>query len=313
MRPAFGFLPAVTDSKPLLSFLLDSEHREKYPHQLVARYPHVARRMELLWGDAEAMADYLTDLMIPVRPNRKGFPHEVAAEIMALSLLYDKLGHLVFGEEAAKPSAAVSYGWDIEGLTKEIEGLGFAFTREGFAKAAESGNREICAKFLKAGFDIDSRDTRDWTPLMIAAFYGREQLALTLLDYGADIFARDRGGYTPLHWAAFSGYLEVVKLLLDRGLTANVSSHAGITPLLQASARGYLAVVRLLLECQANPNLNANDGSSPLLKAVANDHVAVAQILLNAGAYRHITLKDGTTLDDIVEKAKDSRIRAIFA
>jgi hypothetical protein len=35
-------------------------------------------------------------------------------------------------------------------------------------------------------------------------------------------------------------------------------------------------------------------------------------LLLNAGAHRNVTLKDGTTLDDIVAKAKDPRIRAIL-
>jgi ankyrin repeat protein len=304
----------MTDSNPLLSFLLDSDFRDKYPHQLVARYPHVAQHIELLWNNAEAVADYFSELMIPSRPNRQGFPPEVAAEIMSLSVAFDRIGSVVFAEEVPKPvSSTMTYQWDSESLIEDKEGRGFAFTREGFAKAAEQGNREVCARFVEAGFDVDTRDARDWTPLMIAAFYGREPLALMFLDCGANLFAKDLDGYTPLHWAAFSGYREVVKLLLERGLPANVMSNAGISPLLQAAARGHLGVISLLLHHQANPNLNASDGSSPLLKAVANNHLEVATVLLNAGAYRNVTLKDGTTLDDIIAKAKDSRIRAIFA
>lgn len=302
----------MSDTKPLLAFLLESEFHGKYPHQLVARFPHVARKMEALWNDPKASADYFSELMIPSRPNRQGFPPEVAAEIMFLSMAYDRIGHLAVAEEAASPAPAGLYQWDRERLVKEIENLGFAFSREGFAKAAEAGNHEVCAMFVRAGFDVDTRDAREWTPLMIAAFHGREQVALTLLEFGANIFATDRGGYTPLHWAAVSGYPEVVKLLLERGVSANVLSNAGISPLLQAAARGHEQVVSLLLASQANPNLNAKDGASPLLKAVANGHVDVAERLLNAGAYRHVTLADGTTLDDIVAKAKDWRIRAIF-
>lgn len=302
----------MSDTKPLLAFLLESEFHGKYPHQLVARYPHVARKIETLWKDPEASADYFSELMIPSRPNRQGFPPEVAAEIMSLSMAYDRIGHLVVAEEAAPPAPTSLYQWDRERLVKEIESLGFAFSREGFAKAAEGGNHEVCAMFVRAGYDVDTRDAREWTPLMIAAFHGREQVALTLLEFGANIFATDRGGYTPLHWAAVSGYPVVVKLLLERGVSANVLSNAGISPLLQAAARGHEQVVSLLLASQANPNLNAKDGASPLLKAVANGHVDVAERLLNAGAYRHVTLADGTTLDDIVAKTKDWRIRAIF-
>ncbi|MCG2576523.1 ankyrin repeat domain-containing protein [Dechloromonas sp. XY25] len=303
----------MTDAKPLLAFLLESEFHDKYPHQLVARFPHVARKLEAIWNNPEAAADYFTELMIPSRPNRQGFPPDVAAEIISLSMAFDRIGHLVAAEEVSAPEPpAAFYQWDRERLVKEIESQGFAFNRDGFAKAAEAGNHEVCAMFVRAGFDVDTRDAREWTPLMIAAFHGREQLALMLLEFGADVFATDRGGYSPLHWAAFSGYQVVVKLLLERGVSANVLSNAGISPLLQAAARGHEAVVGLLLESQANPNLTARDGASPLLKAVANGHAEVAERLLNAGAYRHVTLADGTTLDDIVAKAKDWRIRAIF-
>lgn len=301
----------MTDDKPPLAFLLEGEFHGKYPHQLVARFPHVARKIEAMWSDAEATADYFTELMIPSRPNRQGFPPEVAAEIMSLSVAYDRIGHMQVAEDGPK-GPPVLYGWERERLVKDIEALGFAFSREGFAKAAEAGNHEVCAKFVQAGFDVDTRDAREWTPLMIAAFHGREQLALMLVEYGADLFAKDRGGYTPMHWAAFSGYQKVVKFLLDRGVPANVLSNAGISPLLQAAARGHLAVVEQLLGSQANPNLVAKDGSSPLLKAVANAHASVVLALLNAGAYRHVTLADGTTLEDMVAKAKDARIRAIF-
>lgn len=302
----------MTEPRAPLSFLLNSEFREKYPHQLVARYPHIARHIESLWHNADAVADYFSDLMIPSRPNRQGFPADVAAEIMSLSMAFDRIGTLTFADDEQKQIKPMrTYQWETESQV-EAGVPGFDLTRAGFAKAAEAGDREACARFVKAGFDVDTRDARDWTPLMIAAFYGREQLALMLLECGADIYAKDGGGYSSLHWAAFSGYLELVRLLLQRGLPANTPSNAGITPLLQASARGHLAVIRLLLEYQANPNLNANDGSSPLLKAVANNHLAVSQLLLNAGAHRNVTLKDGTTLDDIVAKAKDPRIRAIL-
>ena len=59
----------MTEPRAPLSFLLNSEFREKYPHQLVARYPHIARHIESLWHNADAVADYFSDLMHGIDPN----------------------------------------------------------------------------------------------------------------------------------------------------------------------------------------------------------------------------------------------------
>lgn len=304
----------MAEQQPL-AFLLHGEYRDKYPHKLVAQFPHVARHLESIWRDPAAVADYLSELMISKRPNRKGFPLDVAAEIMSLSITYDLIGHLVAPAEA-HPAPAVggnAQAWDLEPETAEIDGHRFPFTREGFARAVEAGREDVCRRFLKAGFDIDSRDVRHWTPLMISAFHGREQLAIQLIRFGADIRAIDRGGYSAMHWAAFSGFGQVVALLLDKGLPPDPVSRAGITPLLQASARGHLQVVDLLLAHQANPNLAAADGATPLFKAVANNHYSVVLLLIKAGAKSDVTLNDGTMLKDLSAKAKDARIRALLA
>lgn len=300
------------DEKAPLEFLLNSQFRDKYPRRLVAQFPRVAAHIESIWEDKAAVADYLADLMIPARANRQGFPPDVATEIMSLSIAYDAIGHLVSPAPSAPGGPVEAYHWEDERNVEEIESLGFPFTREGFARAVEAGREDVCQRFLKAGYNIDSRDARYWTPLMIAAFYGREALALRLIQMGADIRAMDKGGYSSLHWAAFSGFAKVVALLLDQGMPANQPSQAGITPLLQAAARGHVDIVELLLAHQANPNLNAKDGASPLLKAVANNHFDVALMLINAGAYRNLTMPDGVTLEDLVEKARDPRIRALF-
>lgn len=302
----------MTGPQPL-DFLLQGDYRDKYPHRLVVQFPHVARHLESIWRDKTAVADYLSDLMIPSRPNRKGFPPDVAAEIMSLSIAYDLIGHLVAPAEMTGQAGSGSYQWDEERAVKEIEELGFPFTRDGFFKAVEAGREDVVQRFLKLGFDVDYRDARDWTPLMIAAFHGREALALQLIRFGANLRATDRGGYSSMHWAAYSGFSRLVAALLDHGLPANEVSNVGITPLLQAAARGHLDVVELLIAHQANPNLAAKDGSTPLFKAVANNHYGVVLALINAGAYCNVTLKDGTTLEALVDKAKDARIRALFA
>ncbi|MBS0543257.1 MAG: ankyrin repeat domain-containing protein [Proteobacteria bacterium] len=301
----------MTSSDPPLSFLLSGEHKGRYPHLLVARFPHVARRLDEVWNDPAAAAEYFSELMVSRRPTRHGFPPEVAAEIMSLSLAYDLIGPIKPMLED-HPHAAVAVGdpWETERAQRELQRQGIDLSVANFLRAAEAGNAELCRLFIHAGFDVDTCDSRHWTPLMMAAFNGNEQLALELIRYGAEMHATDLAGYTPLHWAAYNGYAKVVHLLLVKGLAADIASNAGITPLLQASARGHREVVATLLRHHANPNLAARDGSTALLKAVANGHLEVIDMLLQAGASVEVTMQDGKTLREIARNAKDPAIAA---
>jgi hypothetical protein len=266
-------------------------HKDKYPYKLVKQFPHVSTRLADLWNDPDAMRAYLTDLLIPSRPNRKGFPADVAAEIFILSQAYDTI-------RASKPERVTDI-WEAERAIAELEELGIQGTPLNFARAAEAGDHKLCMLFISAGLEVDCRDARHWTPLMIAAFNGKETLALGLILNGADVRAEDKGGYSPMHWAAYNGYGRVVKLLLMEGGAPNASSRSGITPLIQGAARGRLAVVEELLKGGADPNIAANDGTTPLIKAIANGHLAVIDVLLRAGAHVDVTMKDGTSLAQV--------------
>lgn len=308
----------MNSSKPLLSFLLTSELADKYPHQLVAQFPHVARRMEELWNNPVAMADYLSELMVSRRPNRRGFPPAVGTEIMRLSLAYEHIGPIHdFTPESTTENAVENPTprgldddvWGYEKAVEELERLGVARNTASFVRAAEAGDRHVCRLFVSAGFDVDSRDLRNWTPLMVSAFNGREEVALELIKLGASLHAKDIDGYTPLHWSAFNGYEQVVTLLVRKGADVNARSNAGITPLIQAAAQGHSVTVELLLQYKADPNTVASDGATALLKAVANGHVAVVRALLQAGASIHATLLKGPTLGEIAAKSRNPQIR----
>jgi len=67
------------------------------------------------------------------------------------------------------------------------------------------------------------------TPLLLATAYGPPELVEMLLDAGADINARDVRGMTPLMLAIGSDHNDprIVKLLLDRGADPKIKSKAG--------------------------------------------------------------------------------------
>jgi ankyrin repeat protein len=305
----------TNDAQSPLSFLLETPYASRYPRKLAEGFPHVAHRIAELWDDKDALGDYFTELMVSKRPNRRGFPPDVGAEIVYLSMAYDLNGPIRPGPQEAPQTTTgpVDNAWDYERAVAELERRDIPLTMGQFVRAIEAGDQKLCALFLHAGFDIDSRDARQWTPLMIACFHGREALALELVRLGASVDAHDSDGYTPLHWASLNGYQQVCTVLLRRQADVNAISNAGITPLLQAAARGHLGVVLQLIERKARVNLAAADGSTPLLKAVANGHWDVINALLDAGASTEATMKSGATLVEIAARVKDVRIRERIA
>lgn len=288
---------------PLL--LLMRGYEDKYPHKLAEKFPRIVNRIVELWNNQNAMEEYFQGLMISDRPDRQGFPPDVAAEIFTLSFAYDTI-------RAAKTEESGDL-WASELAKEELERLDVRLTMSNFARAAEAGDVSRCLLFISASFNVDERDSRHWTPLMIAAFNGKEELAQKLIQHGANVHACDNGGYTPMHWAAFNGYVELIKLLLSKGAAVNAPSNAGITPILQAAARGHVKAAAELLRGRADPNLAASDGSTALFKAVSNGHLELVSMLLDAGASTNVTMQNGATLIGSAKLSRDPKIRERIA
>ena len=280
-------------------------YEDKFPRQLSARFPHLLQGIVERWNNTEAMEAYFSELMIPNRPNRQGFPEEIAREILALSVAYDTIRRINLEE----PSEL----WEPERARDELERLRIDRTTANFARAAEAGNHALCLLFISSGFDVNMRDSRHWTPLMMAAFNGREVLAYKLIQHGADVHAQDNRGYTPMHWAAFNGYPSVIELLISKRGDVNARSTAGITPLLQAAARGHVEACAELLNGGALPNIAADNGATPLLKAVANGCLPVINLLLSVDAKLDAQLENGKSLLEIAMDSKDPEIRQRIA
>lgn len=60
-----------------------------FPEKLFTQFARVANKLNDTWGRMPTV-DYLQDLIFPARPGRRGFPPEVAEEILALKNLHEK-------------------------------------------------------------------------------------------------------------------------------------------------------------------------------------------------------------------------------
>ncbi len=275
-----------------------------YPHSMEASFPRVFNKLVELWQTPYIDA-YLQDLMVDKRGgSRAGFPPEVALEIMHLS-------NYLEDQHATKEGADA---WD--GLPEykrgAVESLGYELSAHGLLKSVDDGNKDALYAFLACGADLEIRDERDWTPLMISAFNGHEEIALLLIKRGAKIGARDKNGYTPLHWAAFNGYTNVVMLLLDKGADANSQSQYGWTALMQASTRGHLSTCVSLINQGADVNLACSEGWTALHKAAKNGHTRIVKLLIDNRADRYAKHKDGTTALDLALKSGYKEIVALL-
>ncbi|MEI6642470.1 MAG: ankyrin repeat domain-containing protein [Novosphingobium sp.] len=83
-----------------------------------------------------------------------------------------------------------------------------------------------------------------------------------LVGHGANVNVRDAKGTTPLVLAANLGFLEGVDFLITSGARVDEPNNTGETPLITAVHRRDLAMVRVLLKAGANPDRPDNSGRS---------------------------------------------------
>lgn len=125
-----------------------------------------------------------------------------------------------------------------------------------------------------------------WTPLHLAAHFGRSDVVALLLAREAPVDARSRNtlGNTPLHAATVGGAATCVALLLRHGADPNAPYLNGLTALHVAAANGDEAIARLLLAGKAEPGMRTHDGKSALDLAQEKGHERVVRLLRQTSA-----------------------------
>jgi ankyrin repeat protein len=112
------------------------------------------------------------------------------------------------------------------------------------------------------------------TALILATSYGSPELVKTLTDAGANVNAKDIRGMTPLMLAVSSEYQnpEVVQVLLEKGADPKAKSLAGETAVDWATKFGRPTVVSLFKGAPASA------AAAPAIKPAASERVSPADI-----------------------------------
>ena len=121
--------------------------------------------------------------------------------------------------------------------------------------------------------------------LHLAASAGLTSAVVRLLRAGCDINEKDSTYSTPLYYACLNGDIDAAQELTDRHADVNAQGGYYGNALQAASARGHEQVVKMLLDSKAEVNAQGGQYGNALQAASARGHEQVVKMLLDAGAH----------------------------
>ena len=168
-------------------------------------------------------------------------------------------------------------------------------------EAVSQKDKNKVAKLLETKPDLEIKDTKGRTALMIAAYMGENEIAELLIRAGADVNAQDDMLNSPFLYAGAEGNLDLVKLCLANGANFEIYNRYYGTALIPAAERRHLQVVNLLVNTPGYPIDHVNNlGWTALLEAIilGSDRkvqVDIVKSLVDGGSNVNIADKEGVT------------------
>lgn len=177
---------------------------------------------------------------------------------------YDDFFQAIIRDDAGVLASLLRRGFDPNTRDPNGEvGLTLALKRESL--------RAFGVLMQSRATQVEARNAKDESPLMLAALYGRLEAARQLIARDADV---NKTGWTPLHYAA-SGegdhQVDMVALLLEHSAYIDAESPNRTTPLMMAARYGSEAVVQRLLDEGADATLKNQQGLTVLDFAQQSD------------------------------------------
>ncbi|MEO6199713.1 MAG: ankyrin repeat domain-containing protein [Cryobacterium sp.] len=185
-------------------------------------------------------------------------------------------------------------------------------------RAAREGDADRVAFALRAGANLEARDARARTPLLLAATHDGVDAARVLVALGADPDALDDRHDTPWLVTGVTGSVAMLETLLPASPDLTISNRYGGLSVIPASERGHVSYVERVVTTGIDVN-HVNDlGWTALLEAVilgdgGQPHQDIVRILLRAGADQSIADRDGVTALQHARSKGHTEIAAILA
>lgn len=183
--------------------------------------------------------------------------------------------------------------------------LAHAGAFEDFFAAARRDDESTVVKLVLRGFDLNTQDEQGNHALLVAIREGSLKVANFLLEQPlVQVEARNPRGESPLMMAAIKGQLPLAKRLIERKAEVN---KPGWAPLHYAAANAEpegLDLVRLLLEHHAYIDAESPNKTTPLMMAAQYGSPQVVQLLLEEGADATLKNEQNLTALDFAQRAE---------
>jgi ankyrin repeat protein len=148
-------------------------------------------------------------------------------------------------------------------------------------EAARTNNVTALNDLLRNG-QINEKDARGSTPLILATYYNHTASVAALLQAGADTEIQDSMGNTALMGVSFKGYTAIAEMLLKNGALADAENGNGATALTFAATFGHNDIIKLLLSHGASPLKKDRFGKNPIDYALLQENATGYETMVAA-------------------------------
>ncbi|WP_438824076.1 ankyrin repeat domain-containing protein [Bacillus sp. JJ1503] len=189
---------------------------------------------------------------------------------------------------------------------------------EDFFTAAIEGDIETLKSLLEKGIDINVRNKKKQTAILLAAINNKLDTVEFLANEGADINLQDQTCLNPFLYGCIKGDLALVTLMINHGSDLECLTRFGGVGLTPACEKGHIDVVRFLLTTTGiNVNHTNFVGWTPLIEAIIlNDggpkQQTIIQLLIEHGADPQMVDKYGVTPLELAREKGYSEIEKIL-
>lgn len=180
--------------------------------------------------------------------------------------------------------------------------------------AAEYDKAEAIKIQAAAGATIDTRNSCNNTPLMVAALEGCSNAVRTLIELRAEINCHNSFESALLllcgRMNKKEARIEILQMMLDAGACPDgIENPVGWTPLHKAAEWSDEAIISTLIARGANVNAKMNGSlQTPLYIAINKNRPSIVRLLLNAGADRNAVFEGNWTPAHMAAKCPDYKI-----